>query len=215
MSHISSLKFLSVLPAKINHSSSHWNARTIPSCLCISEGSNYPFTYRALPRRHSWGYFWSFIVDVGRGTIRPAGPRRRPHYFHPHADRCRWIVKLNERERKRESEREKKKKWNNPMARADGKGTRRRAGNRARVEFALTRPVAASGVVARLVAGPCKLESSKPTTCIAIRARKQKALLLLLRVLGIVCPSRARSHQVPRDERKCTREEMTISRTQI
>lgn len=39
------------------------------------------------------------------------------------------------------------------MAGADGKGTRRRAGNRARVEFALTRPVAASGVVARLVAG--------------------------------------------------------------
>lgn len=99
------------------------------------------------------------------------------------------FVKLDERKKKKERERKGKGRRNNPMAEAGGKGTRQRAGNRARVEFALTRPVAASGVVARLVAGRV---NSNPETDNVHRVPERGSKKCLLRVLDIVCPSRAR-----------------------
>lgn len=84
----------------------------------------------------------------------------------PRADRCWWIRETLDEQEEREGVDE-MTRWRRRLAK---KKARRQAGNRVRVEFALTRPVLASGVVARLVARRRKLELTKPTTipkCIA------------------------------------------------
>jgi len=103
-------------------------------------------TYKVLVvRRRS--YFWSFIAH-GRGRIMVQA-FSSDHVVAGTISICIWIgvggfVKLDE---------ERKRGRNDPeVEEVDKKKARRRAGNRARVEFALTRPVPASGVVARLVA---------------------------------------------------------------
>lgn len=115
-----------------------------------------------LPTR-SWrdfrrGYFWSFIAR-GRGTFVASGLSD-----HVVARTISIRTRIGVGECKKHEERKRERERNDPEAEVDEKKARRRAGNRARVEFALTRPVPASGVVARLVARRVNSSPQKLTT---------------------------------------------------
>jgi len=111
------------------------------------------------------GYFWSFIAR-GRDTIVASG--LLDHVVARTISIRTRIGSVNSRNTtKREREKgggERERARNESEVEVGEKKARRRAGNRARVEFALTRPVPASGVVARLVARRVNLSPEKLTT---------------------------------------------------